>query len=124
MIVSFTGNACDGFRPHHMRVKSENPGPHRAMFESLFVQIAAILGLAAIGGGLAQLLRQPLIVAFIAVGVLLGPSALGMVTRSSEIELFAGLGIALLLFVVGLKLDLHIIRTVGPVALGKVRTSS
>lgn len=117
MIVSFTGNACDGFRPHHMRVKSENPGPHRAMFESLFVQIAAILGLAAIGGGLAQLLRQPLIVAFIAVGVLLGPSALGMVTRSSEIELFAGLGITLLLFVVGLKLDLHIIRTVGPVAL-------
>jgi len=87
------------------------------MFDSVFAQIGAVLGLAAIGGVFAQYLRQPLIVAFIAVGILLGPSALGMVEHSSEIELFARLGIALLLFVVGLKLDLHIIRTVGPVAL-------
>lgn len=87
------------------------------MFENVFIQIGAILGLAAVGGALAQFLRQPLIVAFIAVGIILGPSVLGMVSYSSEIELFARLGIALLLFVVGLKLDLHIIRTVGPVAL-------
>jgi Kef-type K+ transport system membrane component KefB len=87
------------------------------MFDNIFIQIGAILGLATLGGLLARLLRQPLIVAFIAVGILLGPSALGMVGHSSEIELFAHLGIALLLFVVGLKLDLHIIRTVGPVAL-------
>jgi Kef-type K+ transport system membrane component KefB len=66
---------------------------------------------------LALLLRQPLIVAFIAVGILLGPSGFGVVVQSGEIELFARLGIALLLFVVGLKLDVHIIRTVGPVAL-------
>jgi Kef-type K+ transport system membrane component KefB len=70
-----------------------------------------------LAGLVARMLRQPLIVAFIAVGILVGPSALGMVGQSSEIELFARLGIALLLFVVGLKLDLHIIRTVGPVAL-------
>jgi len=87
------------------------------MFDNIFYQIGAILGLAAAGGALALLLRQPLIVAFIAVGILLGPSGFGVVTQSSEIELFARLGIALLLFVVGLKLDLHIIRTVGPVAL-------
>jgi len=87
------------------------------MFDNIFYQVGAILGLAAAGGALALLLRQPLIVAFIAVGVLLGPSGFGLVLQSSEIELFARLGIALLLFVVGLKLDLHIIRTVGPVAL-------
>ncbi|MCP5142647.1 MAG: cation:proton antiporter [Chromatiales bacterium] len=87
------------------------------MFDTVFAQIAIVLGLAAVGGLLAQALRQPLIVAFIAVGILLGPSVMGMVEQSSEIELFARLGIALLLFVVGLKLDLHIIRTVGPVAL-------
>jgi Kef-type K+ transport system membrane component KefB len=87
------------------------------MFENVFYQIGAILGLAAAGGALALLLRQPLIVAFIAVGILLGPSGFGVVVHSSEIELFARLGIALLLFVVGLKLDVHIIRTVGPVAL-------
>ncbi|MFO8024223.1 cation:proton antiporter [Thiohalophilus sp.] len=87
------------------------------MLENVFVQFGTIIGLAAVVGALAQWLRQPLIVAFIAVGILLGPSALGWVTHSSEIELFARLGIALLLFVVGLKLDLHIIRSVGPVAL-------
>ena len=87
------------------------------MFDSVFAQVALILGLAATGGALAQLLRQPLIVAFIAIGILLGPSVFGIVAHSTEIELFARLGIALLLFVVGLKLDLHVIRTVGPVAL-------
>jgi Kef-type K+ transport system membrane component KefB len=87
------------------------------MIDNIFIQIGFILGLAVVGGGLAQLLRQPLIVAFVAVGILVGPSALGLVEHSSEVELFARLGIALLLFVVGLKLDLHIIRTVGPVAL-------
>lgn len=86
-------------------------------FESVFLQITAILALAAIGGILAQLLRQPLIVAFIAVGILVGPSGIGMVAHSTEVELFARLGISVLLFVVGLKLDIHIIRTVGPVAL-------
>ena len=87
------------------------------MFDNVFYQIGAILGLAAAGGALALLLRQPLIVAFIAVGILLGPSGVGVVVQSGEIELFARLGIALLLFVVGLRLDVHIIRTVGPVAL-------
>lgn len=87
------------------------------MPENVFTQVGIILGLAVIGGGLAQLLRQPLIVAFIAVGIVLGPSATGMVVQSSEVELFARLGIALLLFIVGLKLDLHIIQTIGPVAL-------
>ncbi|MDZ7840478.1 MAG: cation:proton antiporter family protein [Gammaproteobacteria bacterium] len=87
------------------------------MFDNVFMQIAAILGVAAVAGAGALLLRQPLIVAFLAVGILLGPSGLGWVVQSGEIELFARLGIALLLFVVGLKLDLHVIRTVGPVAL-------
>ena len=85
--------------------------------DTVFQQTGLILAVAALGGVIAQYLRQPLIVAFIAVGILLGPSAFSLVEQRSEIELFARLGIALLLFVVGLKLDLHIIRTVGPVAL-------
>jgi Kef-type K+ transport system membrane component KefB len=87
------------------------------MSVDVFTQIGGILGLAAVGGALALLLRQPLIVSFIAVGILLGPSALAWVEHHDEIELFARLGVSLLLFVVGLKLDLHVIRTVGPVAL-------
>ncbi len=87
------------------------------MASDLFLQVGLILGIAALGGVAARALAQPLLVAFIGIGILLGPSALGWVTPSSEIELFARLGIALLLFVVGLRLDLNVIRSVGPVAL-------
>jgi Kef-type K+ transport system membrane component KefB len=87
------------------------------MFDSDFGQIAAILLIAAAVGGLARLLRQPLIIAYIAVGILVGPSALGLVTATEQVALLAEVGIAVLLFLVGLKLDLHLIRTTGPVAL-------
>jgi Kef-type K+ transport system membrane component KefB len=68
-------------------------------------------------GFVAQWLKQPLIVAFIAVGILVGPAGMRWVTIGSEIDLLAKTGIALLLFTVGLKLDLHVIRTMGPVSL-------
>jgi Kef-type K+ transport system membrane component KefB len=87
------------------------------MLESPFVQMAAVLVVAAVIGGFALSLRQPLIVAFIAVGVLVGPASLGWVTAGTELELLASLGIAVLLFLVGLKLDPQLIRTTGPVAL-------
>jgi len=79
--------------------------------------MAVLLLLAAGVGAVGIRLRQPLIVAFIAVGILVGPSVLGWVSANDQVDLLAKLGITLLLFVVGLKLDLHIIRTMGPVAL-------
>jgi Kef-type K+ transport system membrane component KefB len=79
--------------------------------------MAVLLLVAAAVGALGVRLRQPLIVAFIAVGILVGPSVLGWVSANDQIDLLAKFGITLLLFVVGLKLDLHIIRTMGPVAL-------
>lgn len=86
-------------------------------FDNVFYEIAALLGVAAVAGALGVFLRQPLIVAFIGVGILVGPAGFGLVAAHDQVDLLAKLGIALLLFVVGLKLDLHIIRTMGPVAL-------
>jgi Kef-type K+ transport system membrane component KefB/Trk K+ transport system NAD-binding subunit len=82
-----------------------------------FVEIAAILGLATLTGIVGQKLRQPLIIMFLATGILAGPSFLGIIQSYEQIELLAHIGIALLLFIVGLKLDLNLIRTTGPVAL-------
>ncbi|MFV9455317.1 cation:proton antiporter [Rhodococcus sp. NM-2] len=82
-----------------------------------FALIAVILAIAAVAGLLATRLRQPMIVAFIGVGILVGPAGTGWVAADSTIELLARLGIAILLFLVGLKLDLHLIRSTGPVAL-------
>jgi Kef-type K+ transport system membrane component KefB len=87
-----------------------------ALSDDLFVDVAAILLISAAAGAIAAWLRQPLVVAFVAVGVIVGPSALGLVEPGSEFELLARIGIALLLFVVGLKLDLHVVRSLGPVA--------
>jgi len=85
--------------------------------QSTFVEIAAILGLAALLGALGQKLRQPLIIMFMAAGILAGPAGLSLIASYGSIELLAHIGIALLLFIVGLNLDIHLIRTIGPVAL-------
>jgi len=82
-----------------------------------FVEISAILSLAILIGIVGQKLRQPLIIMFLATGILAGPSCLGIIQSHDQIELLAQIGIALLLFIVGLKLDLHLIRTTGSVAL-------
>jgi Kef-type K+ transport system membrane component KefB/Trk K+ transport system NAD-binding subunit len=82
-----------------------------------FAEIALVLLAAALVGAIGTWLRQPLVVSFIAVGILVGPAGIGLVTQHDQIELLASIGIALLLFVVGLKLDFHTIRTLGPVAL-------
>lgn len=84
---------------------------------SHFYELTALLTLAAIVGFIGLLLRQPMIVSFIAVGVLSGPSALGIVQSHDNIELLAELGVAVLLFLVGLKLDLKLVRTLGAVSL-------
>ncbi|WP_197054290.1 cation:proton antiporter [Sphingomonas sp. 37zxx] len=72
--------------------------------------------LAAAIGFIGMLLRQPLIVSFIAVGILAGPSGLDIAQSSEPIELLAELGVAILLFLVGIKLDLKLVRTLGAVS--------
>lgn len=84
---------------------------------SSFFEITAILGLAALLGIVGQRLRQPLIIMFLAAGILAGPPFLGIIHSYDQIALLAHIGISLLLFIVGLKLDLNLIRTTGPVAL-------
>lgn len=86
-------------------------------FSNAFYEVAALLLLAAIIGALAIGFRQPLIVAFIAVGILSGPAGLNWMHSADQVDLLAKIGITLLLFVVGLKLDLHLIRKMGRVAL-------
>lgn len=82
-----------------------------------FFEFAVILFLAAVLGGLGQLLRQPLIVMFIALGIIVGPSVLDVVQSKENIHLLAEVGIAILLFIVGLKLDLRLIKSTGKIAL-------
>ncbi len=85
--------------------------------QSSFGEVATLLVLAAAAGLVGMVLRQPLIVAFIAVGLVAGPSVFDIVRSGEKIELLSELGIAILLFLVGMKLDVKLIRSLGPVSL-------
>ncbi|MCW5612443.1 MAG: cation:proton antiporter [Rubrivivax sp.] len=82
-----------------------------------FAEFALLLLICALAGALFVRLRQPVLIAYIVVGIVVGPSVLGLVGAHEQIDLLAQVGVAVLLFVVGLKLDLHHIRHIGPVAL-------
>lgn len=87
------------------------------ILQSPFGEVAVLLVMAAAIGFVGILLRQPLIVSFIAVGLLAGPSALDVVRSNEQIHLLSELGIAVLLFLVGIKLDVKLIRSLGAVSL-------
>ncbi len=85
--------------------------------QSLFPEIAALLVLAAALGFLGHLLRQPLIVSFILAGIAAGPSALHIARSGDKLSTLSELGVAVLLFLVGLKLDINLVRSLGLVSL-------
>jgi Kef-type K+ transport system membrane component KefB len=85
--------------------------------DNAFYEFSIILALAALLGGIGRLLKQPLIVMFIALGIIVGPAVLNVVHSPDKIHLLAEIGIAILLFIVGLKLDLRIIKSVGKISL-------
>jgi Kef-type K+ transport system membrane component KefB len=87
------------------------------MLNELFLEFAAVIVMAGVVSIVTHKLRQPLILAYILTGVLAGPSVLGF-THSFEIfEALSSIGIAFLLFIVGLNLNWRNVKDVGGVAL-------
>ncbi len=82
-----------------------------------FTEFAFLLLVAALVGAVFVRLRQPVLIAYIVVGIALGPAGFEVVKAHDQINLLAQIGVAVLLFIVGLKLDLQHIRHIGPVAL-------
>jgi len=82
---------------------------------AVFFDITIIILLSTIGALLARFFKQPIIPVYILVGLILGP-ILGIIKDVEMMKLFAEIGIAFLLFVVGLELDLKRIKSIGFVA--------
>ncbi|MCH7878455.1 MAG: cation:proton antiporter [candidate division Zixibacteria bacterium] len=72
--------------------------------------IVVILTLALIVVSVFHRLKIPAIAGFILAGVLIGPKGLGLVDDSHQVELFAEIGVALLLFGIGLEMSLDRLR--------------
>ena len=85
------------------------------MSSDVFIEISIILVFASLITSLMKLLKQPIIIGYIITGILLGPQFLNLVKSESTITLFAQIGVALLLFIVGLALSPRIIHEVGKV---------
>ncbi|CAN5646253.1 hypothetical protein BH24ACT18_BH24ACT18_02150 [soil metagenome] len=80
--------------------------------------IALIMVAAFVGGIIARQLGLPLILGYILAGVIVGPNTGGMtVGDAHEIELLAEIGVALLLFTIGLEFPLSALAPVKRIAL-------
>ena len=86
---------------------------------ALVADLSLVLLAALAGGFLAQRLGQPLMVGYVLAGVLVGPFTGGLtVVNVHDIEQLAELGVALLLFSLGLELSFRELKPVRAVALG------
>ena len=83
--------------------------------DALIFNLGAIVVVAAVFSLAARVVRVPAIVAYILAGLVLGPVT-GFLDFSDPLELIAEVGIALLLFLVGLELSIDKIKVVGKVA--------
>ncbi len=79
----------------------------------LLTDIAICIVVAWLLAIVAQLLKQPLILAYLLAGVAVGPVGIGWVQEQSAIETISGLGLILLLFMIGLEIDLKKILASG-----------
>jgi len=87
----------------------------------VFLDLAVIVLLARVAGGALRRLRQPAVIGEILAGILLGPTLLGALPGDLPAELFppdvrpylrvlGDLGLILFMFMVGLQLDLRLVR--------------
>ena len=81
------------------------------------VSIAVFLTAGLVGGMVAHRLRQPVILGYLVIGVAVGPHALGWVGDLEMIEAAATIGVALLMFTLGLEISLAQLREVGKLGL-------
>ncbi|MEM6315352.1 MAG: cation:proton antiporter [Planctomycetota bacterium] len=84
----------------------------------LFI-VLLLLGSALVLGTVAELFKQSAIVGYLAAGMLVGPNVFGLVGDESmgDVDLIAELGVALLLFTIGLEFSFDRLRRLGTVAL-------
>ncbi len=82
------------------------------MAENIFLQILIIFGFTILVSYISALFRFPVIISFILSGVLIGPNGFSFISHSSLIDNMAEIGLAMLLFTIGLEFDKEKIKNV------------
>ena len=81
--------------------------------EEIFIQLAFILFIAFVASYVVRLFKQPIIIGYIIAGIIVSPFILMTGVTNNIILIFSDLGIAFLLFIVGLHLNPKIIKEIG-----------
>ncbi|MBD2259384.1 cation:proton antiporter [Pseudanabaena sp. FACHB-2040] len=85
---------------------------------TLIVEMVTVLGAAATGGFLASRLGQPVLLGYLLGGMLIGPAGFSFITLEGDIEVLANIGVALLLFALGIEFSLKDLLRIRTIALG------
>ncbi len=86
---------------------------------TLLIDLAVIILAGTAVGCLAKVLKQPIIVSYLLAGIIIGPIGLAVISNSADILLFSELGVAFLLFAVGIETDFaKLVRMKGTVVGG------
>ncbi len=85
--------------------------------DNVFVQLAIILGIASLLGFVAIRLKLPLIIAYLLGGLLIATTSLFDVHTSKALSFLPDIGIAFVLFLVGMELDLRELKNIGKTVL-------
>jgi Kef-type K+ transport system membrane component KefB len=80
--------------------------------------VLLLLLVALLLGTIAERLRQSVIVGYLIAGTVVGPNVLGWISKQQEIYYIAELGVALLLFVIGLEFSPRRLLDLGKKSLG------
>lgn len=81
--------------------------------DPIFLELAIIIALSAIFGVVARMLKQPPIIGYLLAGIVLGPVGAAMIRNPENINALSEIGIALLLFLVGLEMDWKKLKKLG-----------
>jgi monovalent cation:H+ antiporter-2, CPA2 family len=84
----------------------------------LILDLVSVLAVAACGGLLAALLRQPVLLGYLIGGIIVGPTGLGVIKEIIQVETLAQFGVAFLLFALGVEFSLAELKKVKAIALG------
>ncbi|MEO5499527.1 MAG: cation:proton antiporter [Candidatus Saccharimonadales bacterium] len=84
---------------------------------SIFTQLSLIIVFGGAVSIVMKLLRQPLIIGYILTGILVGPSMFNLIEDKSAFETYSQIGITLLLFIIGLGLNIGVIKSLGRISL-------
>jgi Kef-type K+ transport system membrane component KefB/Trk K+ transport system NAD-binding subunit len=79
----------------------------------LFIELSLIIVVAMVVTSIIRLLRQPMIIGYIITGIILSPHFLGLIRSNESMLVFSQIGIALLLFIVGLNLNPKVLKDFG-----------